>query len=100
VPARDPHPFIELEDDDGSSLDLLPSAADPTAAQPPVVPHRRGRGPEAQAAFERALAQAESGDVSGAVSLLRRALALSPGDPEIAEALGKLAFKDRLPEDR
>jgi hypothetical protein len=99
VPARDPHPLLELEDDDGPPLDLLPFAADPVAADPvaPKRPGPRGRSPEAQAAFERALAQAAGGDVSGAVSLLRRALALAPGDSEIAEALGKLAFKDRLP---
>jgi hypothetical protein len=35
--------------------------------------------------------------VNGALSLLRRALALAPGDAEIADELGKLAFKGRTP---
>jgi hypothetical protein len=100
VPAHDPHPLLELEGDDGPPLDLLPFAADPVAADSVAArPGRGGRSPDAQAAFERALAQSERGDVSGAVSLLRRALALAPGDPEIAEALGKLPLKDR-PRDR
>jgi hypothetical protein len=55
----------------------------------------RTRSPEAQAVFDRALAELKAGSVNGAIALLRRALALAPGDPEIAAALGKLAFKDR-----
>jgi hypothetical protein len=57
----------------------------------------RARPPEAQAAFDRALAELQAGSVNGAIALLRRALAFAPGDPEIAAALGKLAFKDRAP---
>ena len=38
---------------------------------------------------------AARGDVQGALRLLRQALALSPKDAEIAQALGQLAFKDR-----
>lgn len=55
----------------------------------------RLRTPEAQRIFEEALLQIEAANVNGAIGLLRRALALSPGDPEIAAELGKLAFKDR-----
>jgi Flp pilus assembly protein TadD len=55
----------------------------------------RGRSPEAQAVFDRALEELQSGTVNGAIALLRRALQLAPGDAEIAQALGKLAFKDR-----
>lgn len=55
------------------------------------------RGPEAQAKYVEALAEIENGNVTGAIALLREALAHSPGDAEIAAALGKLAFKDRLP---
>jgi TolA-binding protein len=57
----------------------------------------RSRPPEAQAAYEQALALLATGQVNGAIALLRRALSMSPGDPDVAEALGKLAFKDRLP---
>jgi hypothetical protein len=57
----------------------------------------RGRSPEAQAAFEEALRHLQTGATSRAIALLRRALAMSPGDPEIAAQLGKLAFKDRSP---
>ncbi|GAO04949.1 hypothetical protein [Anaeromyxobacter sp. PSR-1] len=31
----------------------------------------------------------------GAIALLRRALAIAPGDPEIAGVLGRLAFDGR-----
>ena len=55
----------------------------------------RARSAEAQASFDRALEELRSGSVNGAIALLRRALQLAPGDPEIAQALGKLAFKDR-----
>ncbi len=36
-------------------------------------------------------------NVNGAIALLRSALAQAPGDPEIAEVLGRLAFRDREP---
>ncbi|BDG05837.1 PilZ domain-containing protein [Anaeromyxobacter oryzae] len=54
----------------------------------------------AQECFELAHAEIAAGRVNGALALLRRALALAPGDPEIAGAIGKLAFKDRLPGSR
>ena len=53
------------------------------------------RSPEAQAAYERALAELQAGSVAGAIALLRRALALAPGDPQIAAELGKHAFRNR-----
>lgn len=53
------------------------------------------RGAEAAAAFDRGVAEIQMGNVNGAITLLRYALSLAPGDPEIAEVLGKLAFKDR-----
>lgn len=82
--------------------------AAPPAAQPP----RRGpdfagagvgwrsatsrpRSAEAQQCLDLARAEIGAGHLNGALALLRRALALAPGDPEIAGALGQLAFKDR-----
>jgi hypothetical protein len=55
------------------------------------------RSPEAQACLDLASIELAAGRVSGALSLLRRALALTPGDAEIAGAIGRLAFKDRQP---
>jgi predicted Zn-dependent protease len=55
------------------------------------------RSAQAQALFDRALVDIEAGNVKGAITLLRQAIALAPGDAQIAEALGKLAFKDRIP---
>lgn len=80
-----------------------PTAAAPPAARPPAPrPGTRPvvRRPEAQKAFEEGLAVVERGDIAGGIKLLRQALALSPRDPEIAAAIGALAFKDRkLPEE-
>lgn len=55
----------------------------------------RSRPAEAQRCLELARAEADAGRVNGALALLRHALALAPGDPEIAAALGQLAFKGR-----
>jgi uncharacterized protein HemY len=57
----------------------------------------RARSPEAQKAFDEALRELQAGSTNRAIALLRRALALAPGDPDIAATLGKLAFKDRMP---
>lgn len=119
-PIQDPHPMLELADDEPPlEIDTARAAGE---RAPTPVPHRgpvatpisahadfagagvgwrakapRIRTPEASATFERARAELSAGNVNGAIALLRRALALAPGDPEIADALGKLAFKDRLP---
>ncbi len=58
------------------------------------------RSHEADAVFRRALAEIRVSNVNGAIALLREALALAPGDPEIAQQLGQLAFKDRAPRGR
>jgi hypothetical protein len=55
----------------------------------------RPRAPEAQGCLELARAEITGGRVSGALALLRHALALAPGDPEIAAEIGRLAFRDR-----
>jgi hypothetical protein len=111
VPAHDPHPLLDLDEGDapsleiaggGPTLDVLPFAADPVAPpaprrappRPGGAPPARRRSPEAQAAFERGLREMESGGAGAAASLLRRALSLAPGDPEIAEAIARLATRD------
>lgn len=55
---------------------------------------RQQRPAEAQECLDRAREETAAGRLNGALALLRRALALAPGDPEIAGELGKLAFKD------
>jgi Flp pilus assembly protein TadD len=51
------------------------------------------RRPEATEAFDQALAELDAGHHVSAVALLRRALALAPGDPEIARKLGEVASR-------
>ena len=53
------------------------------------------RSAEAQGCYERALAELEAGRIMGATALLRRALALSPGDAEIQGALTRVAERKR-----
>jgi hypothetical protein len=67
---------------------------DGRAGAAPAPPRRPA---EAQTCFERAVAAVSSGEVSAAIALLRRALALSPRDPEVAALLTQLAFRDRTP---
>jgi hypothetical protein len=80
------------------------AAARPVPAASEAKPARRGapasRSPQAQQHYEHALASAAGGDLQGALRLLRQALALSPRDAEIAQALGQLAFKDRKAPER
>jgi hypothetical protein len=108
---RDPTRVVDLPDD-GSSLELAsgnvpraPAAGNdaPRGVHPDFegagVGWRRAgrRSGEAQAAYESGLAEIRAGNVAGALALLRRALALAPGDPEIAHEIGTLVFKNRLP---
>ncbi len=55
----------------------------------------RPRSADAQQCLELARAEMDRGHLNGALALLRRALALAPGDAEIAGVLGRLAFRDR-----
>jgi hypothetical protein len=66
-----------------------PSAPAPPAGGAPPPP-AAARSAEAQGCYERALAELEAGRVMGATALLRRALALSPGDSEIQGALRRV----------
>jgi hypothetical protein len=73
----------------------VPSPATPPpgagASEPaPRAPSAgRARPQEAQGCYERALGELEAGRIPAAMALLRRALALAPGDPEIAGAFGR-----------
>lgn len=51
------------------------------------------RSIEAQQCLDLARTEMGAGRVNGALALLRRALLLAPGDPEIAGVLGQLAFR-------
>ena len=51
------------------------------------------RTPEAEAAYRRALVELEAGRSGAALTQLRQALSLAPGDAEIAERLGETAFR-------
>lgn len=114
TPARDPHPQLDLPEE-GPSLEIaLPTPSRPRGAvraeptswtTPPADYEGAGvgwrtaheRSAEAQALFDRALGEIKASRVSAAIALLRQALGLAPGDPEIAATLGKLAFGDRSP---
>jgi hypothetical protein len=74
--------------------ELAKKSANPPESKAMGAPEVR-RSSEAQALFEAAQRQIAAGGVSAAIVLLRRALSLSHGDPEISALLGRLAFKDR-----
>ena len=56
-----------------------------TAAQRPA---------EAQACFDRAVTAISAGEIAAGIALLRRALALSPRDPEVAALLAQTVARD------
>lgn len=112
TPPQDPSREVDLDQDVGLTIEVVapsaPGHAAPArgAARDPDLdgkgvgrrqPAGRARSGEAQATFDRARAEFSAGNVNGAIALLRRALALAPGDPEIADVLGKLAFRERDP---
>jgi PilZ domain-containing protein len=53
----------------------------------------KARSPQADQHFRLALSELEAGRHASALVLLRRAMALAPGDPEIAQRLGDAAFR-------
>jgi hypothetical protein len=77
--------------------DPAPQAASTQAAPTQAPPARAAtvRSPEAQECFDLAVSAVSMGEISTAIGLLRRALQLSPRDPEISALLGQLAFRDR-----
>jgi hypothetical protein len=103
---------VDLQQDEEGPLELSTPAPGPAgsrnAPHPPAAPHdpagapAGGRRPsrrnaDAQAAFDRGLTELRNGNATGAITFLRIALTLAPGDREIAEQLGKVAFGGRSP---
>ncbi len=75
------------------ALRPAPLSAPSAAARPPSG---AGRPAKVQLLVDEAREAARGGRIHDqAIPLLRRALALSPRDAEIAQLLGELAFKDR-----
>ena len=91
-PRRAPVEPREL--DSSSGLDMDPSALELDVDRGPTGPAAR-RPPEAQLAYQQALGELAAGRRVSAESLLRHALAISPGDVEIARTLGEVAFGQR-----
>jgi hypothetical protein len=85
---------------DSTPAPPLPVAPPPAAAAPGAPSLygavSRQRPAEAQECLDRAREATAAGDISGAIALLRRALALAPRDAEISAELGVLAFRDRI----
>jgi len=89
APAAPPHAPARAAADDA-----------PWAEPPPLtggfaLPSPPARSREAQGCYERALTELEAGRLVGAAALLRRALALTPGDAEIAAALAQVSERTR-----
>ncbi len=76
-----------------------PQAAPPPVPRPaaPAPAPTRHRPPEADELLKLALAELEAHRAHGALALLRRALSLAPGDPEIASAIGRAMRRDDVP---
>lgn len=75
-------------DPDALELDLGPGQAQGARGAGPVG---RPRSPEAQEAWVAALEELAAGHTVTATAHLRRAMALAPGDPEIARKFGEVA---------
>ena len=84
-----PSPVGTLAVDGSSSFDGAPPPLTGGFALPTA------RSPEAQGCYERGLAELGAGRLAGATALLRRALALAPGDPEISGALARVTQRGR-----
>jgi hypothetical protein len=74
----------------GAAVPAAPPAPSATPSPASSVPAAgRGRTDGAHQLYQSALRELEAGRIPGAMALLRRALSLAPGDPEIAAALGR-----------
>lgn len=119
--ALEPAPATETPDWLVSAAEMMPGSWRPAeaAATPAIAPPRvlagdvpwsttpppltggfagtaaPRRSQEAQGCYERALAELEAGRIAGAMALLRRALALAPGDPEITGAMARATERKR-----
>jgi len=90
APSRSAPPAGFAAGQDGSAG----HAEDPAALELDQAPRAAagpGRPPEATEAFRQALEELAAGRQVSALSLLRRALALAPGDLEIARKVGEVA---------
>ena len=93
VPPPVPPPAPSREEPPRAAVEA-PHAGVPGPSTPYGATERR-RPPEAQECLDRAVSAASTGEIAGAIALLRRGLALSPRDPVISAHLGALAFRDR-----
>jgi PilZ domain-containing protein len=86
-------------DPDALELDLGPGqghgARGTRPAAPGASPAARARSREAEEAWQQALQELAAGHTVSATALLRTAMALAPGDPEIARTYGEIAFGRR-----
>ncbi|MGC3997181.1 MAG: PilZ domain-containing protein [Anaeromyxobacter sp.] len=98
-----PHPQARAAAAQGAGA--VARALDPSAPRGHAPDHSgagvgwRARGgarpAEAQECYDRAAAELDAGRAITALALLRRALALAPGDAEIAAAIGAAMFRHR-----
>jgi hypothetical protein len=79
-------------DPDALELDLGPGQAQGARG---VIPAARARPHEAEEAWQQALQELAAGHAVSATALLRRAMALAPGDPEIARKFGEVTSGPR-----
>jgi len=77
------------------ALEGGPGATPPPTRVAPAPPAPIARPTEAQECFDLAVSALSMNEVSTAMGLLRRALELCPGDPEISKLLGQYAFRGR-----
>jgi hypothetical protein len=80
-------------DPEALELDLGPGQGQ--GARGLLPPPARGRSSEAEEAWQQALEALAVGHEVAATALLRRAMALAPGDAEIARKLGEVAYGRR-----
>jgi len=98
-PPRPPSPPASFDgsggldiDPDALELDLGPGQATGARGDSPAA---RARSREAEEAWQAALQELAAGRTVSATALLRTAMALAPGDPEIARTYGDVAFGRR-----
>lgn len=93
APAGPPRAPLRAVSEGAPWTDPPPLTGGFALPSPPPPPPSRSR--EAQGCYERALTELEAGRFAGAAALLRRALALTPGDAEIAAALAQVSERTR-----
>jgi hypothetical protein len=95
-PGPVPDPLVPMAAAAGSSTIVPTTVAAPVRPVAETAP--KGPSPhESQVLLEQTRRISEEGNYHEAIPLLRRALLLSPRDPEIAKLLGECAFRGRAP---